>query len=457
MFLLIENEGVAPTDAFLVLGDSGTRHREGSFIGQFGSGNKHAVNVLLRHNIPFYISLGNTNLEFYHEVKQVTEADGSVRESYPVKCRLSGDMNRTIDCGWTLEFGALDWTEVSMALREFVSNAIDCSKTMDSEPIVRPEANKRAKKGTTRIFIDFGNEAVKSYYHNLSKHFLYFSSDPSQIDRTFLRKSKDSVGPRVYREGVLVAELRADHKSAFDYNFKRDQIKIDECRNMDEYGLRAKIAQLINTAPKEALTEFFEVLSEGQVYEATLDDFYLNYSQGNQQKENWTQAWESFAGDAVIATEAMANSPITQHVQAKGHKVKAVKSDSFVKTARSMGVKDVASVLGSHGASGKIETPASGAAIEAVNTAWGICERAQMTDRKPKPVVCSFRQIMDGECETLGYYEHGTEKVFIREDLGGKIALKTALEEVAHYITGATDCSRDFQNFLLDLVVEASV
>ena len=32
--------------------------------------------------------------------------------------------------------------------------------------------------------------------------------------------------------------------------------------------------------------------------------------------------------------------------------------------------------------------------------------------------------------------------------------VKVALEEVAHYVTGATDNSRDFQNFLLDLSVK---
>jgi len=32
--------------------------------------------------------------------------------------------------------------------------------------------------------------------------------------------------------------------------------------------------------------------------------------------------------------------------------------------------------------------------------------------------------------------------------------VKVALEEVAHYVTGATDNSRDFQDFLLDLSVK---
>ena len=57
MFLLIENQGEAPIEAFTMLGDSGTRHRaDAGLIGQFGSGNKHGINLLLRKNISFFIA-----------------------------------------------------------------------------------------------------------------------------------------------------------------------------------------------------------------------------------------------------------------------------------------------------------------------------------------------------------------------------------------------------------------
>ena len=49
--------------------------------------------------------------------------------------------------------------------------------------------------------------------------------------------------------------------------------------------------------------------------------------------------------------------------------------------------------------------------------------------------------------------------VYIAEDQASgvtKMVLKTALEEVAHWVTGATDASRDFQDFLLRLVVEVA-
>ena len=47
MFLRIQNPGVAPVEGFTLLGVSTTRDCgvEGA-IGQFGSGNKHAINVL---------------------------------------------------------------------------------------------------------------------------------------------------------------------------------------------------------------------------------------------------------------------------------------------------------------------------------------------------------------------------------------------------------------------------
>jgi hypothetical protein len=38
-----------------------------------------------------------------------------------------------------------------------------------------------------------------------------------------------------------------------------------------------------------------------------------------------------------------------------------------------------------------------------------------------------------------------------------KTLVKTALEEVAHWVTGATDNSRDFQDYLLRVIVEIAL
>jgi len=89
MYLLIQNEGEAPITSYTLLGDSGSRGRQGT-IGQFGSGNKHAINLLLRAGIEFYIYSGPNRLEFYVERRPVTEADGTQRIQHQVMCRVTG-------------------------------------------------------------------------------------------------------------------------------------------------------------------------------------------------------------------------------------------------------------------------------------------------------------------------------------------------------------------------------
>ncbi|MBY0458580.1 MAG: hypothetical protein K2V38_14670, partial [Gemmataceae bacterium] len=87
-----------------------------------------------------------------------------------------------------------------------------------------------------------------------------------------------------------------------------------------------------------------------------------------------------------------------------------------------------------------------------------------MTNGRDKPPVKSFMSVLDAGVKLNGYYREGT--VFINEDLGrtcsvggGADALsdrlvKVALEECVHHTTQATDNSRDFQDFLLDLAVK---
>lgn len=458
MFLMIQNEGIAPVEAFTLLGDSGTRHCgvEG-VIGQFGSGTKHAITLLLRKGIEFHIYSGRTRLEFFSKSAKVRDANGELRDSFPVKCRLSGDKNRTIDCGWTLEFGALDWRETSMALREFVSNAIDCSKILDTEPVIDVKPNRRSKADTTRVFITLRDADVCEFYRNLGEHFLHFSSDPSQVDRQFLRKNPSSTGAIIYREGVKIRTLRANYPAAYDYNFRAEEIEIDECRNSSEYALRATIGQAINKAGPKVLSELFAQMSKEKIYEGTLDDFYLGYSESDSVKENWVQGWKDFAGESVIATTDLGGSPVAEHVAAKGHHIKVVQSDAFVKVAHKMGVPNITTVLGQAAAAGRVQCDTTEEAQKAVDTVWSWIEATEMTGAKGKPAVKCFKQLMDAESECLGYYSIGSDEVNLRDDLAGKIALKTAIEEVAHYVTGSTDCSRDFQNYAFDMIVELCV
>jgi hypothetical protein len=80
-FLKIENIGVCPPEGFTVLGVSlaDTSSNEG-VIGQFGSGNKNAVAVLLRHGLSPVVFAGTLKLEF--STKPQTVADGLASKEF---------------------------------------------------------------------------------------------------------------------------------------------------------------------------------------------------------------------------------------------------------------------------------------------------------------------------------------------------------------------------------------
>ncbi len=278
MHLLIQNPGVAPVEGFTLLGVSTTRGCgvEGA-IGQFGSGNKHAINVLLRAGLKVVAYCGKTRLDFQTRDDEID--DGLTRK--PVKrvmCKLGGTSTRTIDLGWVLYFGAIDWTDLGMALREFISNAIDRTLREENGEFVPALSDGRlsvtvvedekikAKDGYTRVYVEM-NDEVQRYVDDLPKRFLHFSSDPAQVKKSFLSKSKANRnlnGTRtavIYREGVYVREvLDYTEDSVYDYNFKTSPLEIDESRNSSDYAIRAAVARLYRQASTPELVPVFQAL-----------------------------------------------------------------------------------------------------------------------------------------------------------------------------------------------------
>lgn len=77
-FLKIENVGVCPPEGFTVLGVSlaDTSNRAG-VIGQFGSGCKHAVAVLLRNGLSPVVFSSTLRLEFSTRPQTVADSQAS--------------------------------------------------------------------------------------------------------------------------------------------------------------------------------------------------------------------------------------------------------------------------------------------------------------------------------------------------------------------------------------------
>ena len=133
-FLKIENIGVCPPEGFTVLGVSlaDTSTNEG-VIGTFGQWIKHGVAVCLRNELSPVVFAGTLKMEFSIRPQTVSDSQAS-KEFGRVVVKYGGtdqttgaSRSSTEDLGFVLDYGKQDWNEVALALREFVSNAIDRS------------------------------------------------------------------------------------------------------------------------------------------------------------------------------------------------------------------------------------------------------------------------------------------------------------------------------------------
>ena len=83
---------------------------------------------------------------------------------------------------------------------------------------------------------------------------------------------------------------------------------------------------------------------------------------------------------------------------------------------------------------------------------------AGMDDGKARPPIRCFRKVMNGGAVVHGFLRDGM--VYINEDLavGASVELRqTVLEEVAHYLSGSKDCTRDLQDWAFKLAVRVAM
>lgn len=463
-YLLIQNHGEAPVEGYTVLGYSSTRNcGVAGVIGQFGSGAKHAVNLCLRNGLAVWVYCGKTRLEFALQEEVINDGLKTDKIQHVVYRKGNNEYKRA---GWVLDFGVLDWDNIGMAIREFISNAID--RTIREEGGVEDAKNanrlsvkivddndRRAKADYTRIYVAL-NDEVREYYGHLGRRFLHFSDNPENAKPGILEKSNRNEkgnGAVIYREGVWITEL--DEESNFDYNFSTDQITIDECRNSSSWAIKVACARLLQDADATILATIMKSEVDGrETFESTFDSAYLtDYGDFNTiQSERWKEAWDAAAGpDAVVCDNKFS----LDYVEKKGHAARQVKSSGWETAIRSAGIRSAMDVLSVDEQRGRTRLDSTPDARLAVDWAWELFEMANLVGEREKPKVHCFQKIGSAESKKSGY--QNSEGVHIHIDIANagqnNELRKTALEEVTHYITGATDSSRDFQNFLLDTLV----
>ena len=482
-YLRIENPGVCPIEGFILLGATSKRLADSDSpycIGQFGSGNKHAVNVLIRAKLFPVVFCGNHRLEFGTKPGKMKALEGDAAYNRVVVKHGGTDeegknVSYTEELSQTDEYGILDWNHLGMAFREFVSNSIDAAIAVNRQANrtvkwpwdgvkveLVPEEKLRAKRGWTRVFVPADNEEVIRFFANLGKWFMHFS-EPEAIASTVLTKKSRNLDPNchtavIYRRGVRVREIdQYAIESLFDYNL---DLRIDESRNTDDYQCRNAAAKAMAKASPEVLATWLRSFRTGQSYwEHAFGGYELRPQWGESEtdvaarKANWNKALELVGDSVVLATK---DGPV-ETLSRKGYSPLEV-PEIVVQAAEQYGCPTPSKVLSADELNGRESFDPTADAVAALDWVWKQVDLAGMCDGKAKPPIRCFRKVMNGGTVVRGFLRDGI--VYINEDLanGTSVDLRqTVLEEVAHYLTKSGDCTRDLQDWAFKCAVRLAM
>lgn len=411
-FLCIENVGIAPLEAWTMFGVSSARGKADK-IGQFGSGAKHAISVCLRNGINPIVHIGQSKIVFDCVKKMMGET------AYDqVVADINGERR---ELSFAIQFGELDWDNMTMALREFYSNAIDQGGL---NAFVTDSVEGVTDK--TRVYVEL-NDVVERAYKDMPNVFLHLQDKQSE---TIIRKAE--LSPlKLYRKGVLVFTGSAKQLSLNDYNLP--EIKLDESRNLHAWMVDSYVASAVSKDAGTMETVLLNVISNKHSVETKVQPLYYP---GMPLKA----AFEKLYGKRKICLPE-----VLQYVKNKTDAI-AVPAEWFTRL-KDIGI-EVAELNGSKkGAErGYVNAKLQRGHITAVKKVWRKLEKIGMTNNKPMPEVEGFATMMDNGSIVHGYYEDG--KIYLNANT---FSMATIVEELAHYITGASDCTRDFQDFAFEV------
>lgn len=440
MYWMIENAGEAPVECLTLLGLSTSRGLDEK-IGQFGTGCKHAVNVLLRAGITTVIYSGEKRIEFFAQPKKV---EGS-NKVYSLICyTMDGE---TYETSMTLDFGEIDWQDIHMAVREFISNAIDAG-----EPNFNKVSRIEYESGKTRVFFQETPE-INKYFVNIGKHFLHFSNRKDKDQKIM---EKESNGPAlIYRKGVLVREIGFGKKkmdSMFDYNL--NDMQIDECRNMNDFSATNALSKAIGNDQKvvDAILKRMVHEQDFNFFEAEeIDEWGIRYG-----RVDLKTTWERLFGDKVIC------SPKLLTLIPEGadlSQIVLISSDVWYKALAHAKIRTIKDLMPEAvSPDGHAIVPLCPETEEAFNLVWNWLWMSKSTNEKKKPRVVNFKQspTKEGEIHKDIKAAYSDNVVYVNIDFAES---KSGIFEcLIQYISGAIPCSRahlDYTNSVIAKFIDS--
>lgn len=424
-FVKISNVGETSVEAFTVLGASSARGEESS-IGQFGSGAKHAILCALRAGLSILIYVGRTKIEPFCEEQEI---HGKPQQR--LCFRIDGKTERS---SMVLDFGALDWTDpIGMAMRELISNALDAVGGEWSRVSIETPAKPRAKSGHTQVYIEWCRE-ISEYLGELPQRFLHVEN------RQGNSVMSHPPGPcRFFRKGVFVHEVDVSN-AMYDYNCG-DELPIDESRNLDSYTVQKHAARLLTRDENATRRVLWGIVEGMDFWEQEFSQYYLSYL-------GVADAMRKEYGEDVCVTS---NGITHNRAVAKGLNCKHIPSRAagWFTAAKGGGIKDAISLMSKAESDGLVCFDPSETLLENALQVWDCMASLDLTGSLEFPNLREFEKPMASGASLGGFYSRDENTVFIHRE---KVdSWKVLIEEFAHYVTGANDETRDFQDYAFRL------
>jgi len=277
------------------------------------------------------------------------------------------------------------------------------------------------------------NGDVMKYWSQIGENFLHYSE---RQNVKLLPKAQPS-SMKVYRRGVLIRSF--DDHSLFDYNLDFD---VSENRNGSSDSMLSKIRNTIAYNFESAMDD----VNRKKILKATIDGitcFEADWESYIYIGHSWEGILEKVGGTYVPNN-------ILPGVGKEGSYVVSPKwYDMIVNLNDSLDGMNEVSMAEKEGFT---VIPATQQVMDNFRKCWDFLDMIGMVGDSIKPSVECFKTGGGKMPSCLGMYTPATRTISIWNDQ--RASTQTMLEEICHHLSGAGDCTRDFQEFLFRSLTE---
>jgi hypothetical protein len=218
-----------------------------------------------------------------------------------------------------------------------------------------------------------------------------------------------------------------------------DKLKVDESRNADKFTVKYYCAMAFGSLNDQQRLSFLSALIDNvDCFEVRDLDYDYIYSYSN--NADMVRVYEEKFGGLITTPE------LSAFCQNKHTNIRVVSEKAYT-LLRRFGIK-IAKVKG-----GVKGTESNYVPIDVTKDcrrmfvkAWNTIVKYGMSGGKSMPELSMYVRPLSSGSNIRGYYEDGV--VYIERD---NVIMQVIIEEIGHYVTGADDATRDFQDWAFKL------